>query len=60
MAVPAKFRNSYMATISRNDYVRLFGRRPVIAFAWATPASSSQIERDLRGSYGDEIVFGGG
>ena len=49
-----------MATISRNDYVRLFGPTTGDRIRLGDTGLFVEIERDLRGSYGDEIVFGGG
>ena len=35
-------------------------RRSATRSGWATPSLYIEIERDLRGVYGDEIVYGGG
>ena len=49
-----------MATISRNEYVGLFGPTTGDRIRLGDTGLFVEIERDLRGGYGDEIVFGGG
>ena len=49
-----------MATISRNQYVGLFGPTVGDRIRLGDTGLFVEIERDLRGAYGDEIVFGGG
>jgi len=49
-----------MATISRQEYVDLFGPTTGDRIRLGDTGLFVEIERDLRGGYGDEIVFGGG
>jgi urease subunit alpha len=49
-----------MATISRQEYVGLFGPTTGDRIRLGDTGLFVEIERDLRGRYGDEIVFGGG
>src|SRR4026207_2319432 len=49
-----------MATISRSEYVNLFGPTVGDRIRLGDTGLFVEIERDLRGRYGDEIVFGGG
>jgi urease subunit alpha len=49
-----------MATISRNEYVNLFGPTVGDRIRLGDTGLFVEIERDLRGRLGDEIVFGGG
>ncbi len=49
-----------MATISRNEYVGLFGPTTGDRIRLGDTGLFVEIERDLRGPSGDEIVFGGG
>jgi urease subunit alpha len=49
-----------MPTISRNEYVGLFGPTVGDRIRLGDTGLFVEIERDLRGAYGDEIVFGGG
>ena len=49
-----------MASISRNEYVGLFGPTTGDRIRLGDTGLFVQIERDLRGAPGDEIVFGGG
>ena len=49
-----------MATISRNEYVGLFGPAVGDRIRLGDTNLYVEIERDLRGAPGDEIVFGGG
>ena len=49
-----------MPTISRNEYVGLFGPTTGDRIRLGDTGLFVEIERDLRGAYGDEIVFGGG
>jgi len=49
-----------MATISRNEYVGLYGPTVGDRIRLGDTGLFVEIERDLRGAYGDEIVFGGG
>ena len=49
-----------MATITRNEYVGLYGPTVGDRIRLADTGLFVEIERDLRGAYGDEIVFGGG
>ena len=49
-----------MATISRNEYVGLFGPTTGDRIRLGDTGLFVEIERDLRGASGDEIVFGGG
>jgi urease subunit alpha len=49
-----------MATISRQEYVGLFGPTTGDRIRLGDTGLFVEIERDLRGGYGDEIVFGGG
>ena len=49
-----------MATISRNEYVGLYGPTTGDRIRLGDTGLFVEIERDLRGAYGDEIVFGGG
>ncbi len=49
-----------MATISRNEYVGLYGPAKGDRIRLGDTGLFVEIERDLRGAPGDEIVFGGG
>ena len=49
-----------MATISRAEYVGLFGPTTGDRIRLGDTGLFIEIERDLRGPSGDEIVFGGG
>jgi urease subunit alpha len=49
-----------MATISRQEYVGLFGPTTGDRIRLGDTGLFVEIERDLRGGYGDEVVFGGG
>ena len=49
-----------MATISRNEYVGLYGPAMGDRIRLGDTGLFLEIERDLRGGYGDEVVFGGG
>src|SRR5215469_18045353 len=49
-----------MPTISRNEYVGLFGPAVGDRIRLGDTGLFVEIERDLRGAPGDEIVFGGG
>jgi len=49
-----------MATISRNEYVGLYGPTTGDRIRLGDTGLFVEIERDLRGAPGDEIVFGGG
>jgi urease subunit alpha len=49
-----------VATISRNEYVALFGPTVGDRVRLGDTGLFVEIERDLRGGPGDEIVFGGG
>jgi len=49
-----------MATITRNEYVGLFGPTTGDRIRLGDTGLFVEIERDLRGPSGDEIVFGGG
>ncbi|MGB9217952.1 MAG: urease subunit alpha, partial [Pseudolabrys sp.] len=49
-----------MATISRNEYVNLFGPTVGDRIRLGDTGLFVEVERDLRGRLGDEIVFGGG
>ena len=49
-----------MATISRNEYVGLFGPSVGDRIRLGDTNLFVEIEKDLRGAPGDEIVFGGG
>jgi len=49
-----------MATISRNEYVGLYGPTVGDRIRLGDTGLYVEIERDLRGAPGDEIVFGGG
>ena len=50
-----------MPTMSRQEDASASSvRRQVTEFDWVIRAYSWKIERDLRGGYGDELVFGGG
>jgi len=49
-----------MATISREEYVGLFGPTTGDRIRLGDSGLFVEVERDLRGPYGDEIVFGGG
>ena len=49
-----------MATISREEYVGLFGPTTGDRIRLGDTGLFVEIERDLRGPSGDEIVFGGG
>jgi len=49
-----------MATISRNEYVGLYGPTVGDRIRLGDTGLFVEIERDLRGGAGDEVVFGGG
>jgi urease subunit alpha len=49
-----------MARISRNEYVGLYGPTTGDRVRLGDTGLFVEIERDLRGSPGDEVVFGGG
>jgi len=49
-----------MATISRNEYVGLYGPAMGDRIRLGDTGLFVEIERDLRGGFGDEVVFGGG
>ena len=49
-----------MATISRSEYVGLYGPTTGDRIRLGDTGLFVEIERDLRGAPGDEIVFGGG
>ena len=49
-----------MAEISRNEYVGLYGPAKGDRVRLGDTGLFIEIERDLRGEPGDEIVFGGG
>jgi urease subunit alpha len=49
-----------MTTITRNEYVGLFGPTTGDRIRLGDTGLYVEIERDLRGPSGDEIVFGGG
>jgi urease subunit alpha len=49
-----------MATISRNEYVGLYGPTVGDRIRLGDTSLFVEIERDLRGGFGDEVVFGGG
>lgn len=49
-----------MASISRKEYVGLFGPTAGDRIRLGDTGLFVEIERDLRGGFGDEIVFGGG
>jgi urease subunit alpha len=49
-----------MPSISRNEYVGLFGPTTGDRIRLGDTGLFVEIEHDLRGGYGDEIVFGGG
>ena len=49
-----------MPTISRNEYVGLFGPTVGDRIRLGDTSLFVEIERDLRGGFGDEVVFGGG
>ncbi|EIM30215.1 urease subunit alpha [Microvirga lotononidis] len=49
-----------MPTISRQEYVGLFGPTTGDRIRLGDTGLFIEIERDLRGGHGDEIVFGGG
>jgi urease subunit alpha len=49
-----------MATISRNEYVGLYGPAVGDRIRLGDTGLFVEIERDLRGGFGDEVVFGGG
>jgi len=49
-----------MATISRNEYVGLYGPAVGDRIRLGDTNLFVEIERDLRGGFGDEVVFGGG
>ena len=49
-----------MATISRNEYVGLYGPTLGDRVRLGDTSLFVEIERDLRGGAGDEVVFGGG
>ena len=47
-----------MATISRQEYVGLFGPTTGDRIRLGDTGLFVEIEHDLRGGYGDEVVFG--
>jgi urease subunit alpha len=49
-----------MPTISRQEYVGLFGPTTGDRIRLGDTGLYVEIEQDLRGGYGDEVVFGGG
>lgn len=49
-----------MATISRQEYNNLFGPTVGDKIRLGNTNLYVEIERDLRGEYGDEVVYGGG
>jgi urease subunit alpha len=49
-----------MPTMSRHEYVGLFGPTTGDRIRLGDTGLFVEIERDLRGGYGDELVFGGG
>jgi len=49
-----------MATISRNEYVGLYGPTVGDRIRLGDTKLFVEVERDLRGGAGDEVVFGGG
>jgi urease subunit alpha len=49
-----------MATISRTEYVGLYGPTVGDRIRLGDTNLFVEIERDLRGGFGDEVVFGGG
>ncbi len=49
-----------MARITRNEYVGLYGPTTGDRIRLGDTGLFVEIERDLRGPYGDEVVFGGG
>ena len=49
-----------MPTMSRKEYVGLFGPTTGDRIRLGDTGLFVEIERDLRGGYGDELVFGGG
>ena len=49
-----------MATISRQDYINLFGPTVGDKIRLGDTDLYVEIERDLRCNYGDEVVYGGG
>ncbi len=49
-----------MPTISRQEYVGLFGPTTGDRIRLGDTGLFVEIEQDLRGGYGDEVVFGGG
>jgi urease subunit alpha len=49
-----------MASISREEYVGLFGPTTGDRIRLGDTGLFVEVERDLRGPYGDEVVFGGG
>ena len=49
-----------MATISRDEYVGLFGPTTGDRIRLGDTGLFVEVERDLRGPSGDEVVFGGG
>jgi urease subunit alpha len=49
-----------MSTIARKEYVGLFGPTVGDRIRLGDTGLFVEIERDLRGAAGDEIVFGGG
>ena len=49
-----------MAKLSREEYVGLFGPTTGDRIRLGDTGLFVQVERDLRGPSGDEIVFGGG
>src|SRR4029079_10938218 len=49
-----------MPTMSRQEYVGLFGPTTGDRIRLGDTGLFVELERDLRGGYGDELVFGGG
>src|SRR5262245_7700173 len=49
-----------MATISRNEYVGLYGPTVGDRIRLGDTGLIVEVERDLRGGAGDEIILGGG
>lgn len=49
-----------MATISRQDYINLFGPTVGDKIRLGDTDLYIEIERDMRYDYGDEVVYGGG
>ena len=49
-----------MAKISRKQYNDLYGPTVGDKIRLANSSLFVEIERDLRGDYGDEVIYGGG